>query len=93
MPCWNFPYLLDISLANLSEKKLAVKKLDILLYQEKLRSYLQIYYTIMDLKLEDKFSEWINKFKNSDIYIFYTKNIIQNERAVRWGQTLLASII
>lgn len=84
---------IQIRHSNSSEKKLAVKKLDILVYQEKLRSYLQIYYTIMDLKLEDKFSEWIYKFKKSDIYIFYTKNIVQNERVVRWGQTLLASII
>jgi len=84
---------IQIRHSNSFEKKIAVKKLDILVYQEKLQSYLQIYYTIMDLKLEDKFSEWIYKFKKSDIYIFYTKNIIQNERAVRWGQTLLASII
>jgi len=88
-------HILSITIrhANASKKRNAVKDLNILVYQEKLIPYLQFYFTILELNLEDKFSDWIQRFRDSDIFVFYLKNINQNERAIRWGQTLLASVI
>ena len=88
-------HILSITIrhANASKKRNAVKNLNILVYQEKLIPYLQFYFTILELNLEDKFSDWIQRFRESDIFVFYLKNINQNERAIRWGQTLLASVI
>ena len=77
---------------NVNDKLKAVSDLDILSYQEKLNPYLQFYFTILELNLENKFSVWIERFKKSDIYLFYVLNVTQNERAIRWGQTLLASV-
>ena len=75
-------------------KKEAVKNLEkLLLYQNDLTHYLQFYFTILELGLEQKFKVWIKKFKKSDIYLLHVNNVTQIERAVRWGQTLLASII
>jgi len=74
-------------------KRKATEDLNILVYQEKLNPYLQFYYTIYETKTEDIFAEWIIDFLASDIYIFYEKNVTQNERVIRWGQTLLASIL
>jgi serine/threonine protein kinase len=86
-------FSITIRHANPGDKRKAVQALDILVYQEKLNPYLQFYFTILELDLEDRFTEWIQLFKDSDIYQFYTKNLTQNERAIRWGQTLLASIM
>lgn len=78
---------------NPTHKRNAIQALDILVYQEKLNPYLQFYFTILELHLEYNFSDWIRRFKESDIYKFYTMNVTRNERAIRWGQTLLASIL
>ena len=76
------------------DKEKAVKDLDIILsYQENLRPHLQFYFTILELHLKDVFAVWIKKFKESRIYLFHIKNVIKNERAKRWSQTLMASII
>jgi|688.fasta_scaffold116094_2 hypothetical protein len=76
------------------DKEKAVKDLDIILsYQENLRPHLQFYFTILELHLNDVFAVWIKKFKESRIYFFHIKNVIKNERAKRWGQTLMASIM
>jgi serine/threonine protein kinase len=76
------------------DKEKAVKDLDIILsYQENLRPHLQFYFTILELHLKDVFAVWIKKFKESRIYFFHIKNVIKNERAKRWGQTLMASIM
>lgn len=87
--------LLNITIRNSNpkNKQKAVSDLDIMIYQEQLAPYLQFYYTILELNLESEFDEWIQRFEASNIYFFYTKNVVQNERAIRWGQTLLASII
>ena len=71
----------------------ATEALNILVYQEMLNPYLQFYFTIYETNTEDIFAIWIAEFLASDIYIFYEKNVSQNERVIRWGQTLLASII
>jgi hypothetical protein len=74
-------------------KEEAVKNLEkVLLYQNELNHYLQFYFTILEVGLEKKFKDWIKKFKKSDIYLLHLNNVTQIERAVRWGQTLLASI-
>jgi hypothetical protein len=76
------------------DKEKAVKDLDIILsYQENLKPHLQFYFTILELNLKEVFSVWIKKFKESRIYLFHIKNIIKNERAKRWSQTLMASIM
>jgi serine/threonine protein kinase len=76
------------------DKEKAVKDLDIILsYQENLKPHLQFYFTILELNLKEVFSVWIKKFKESRIYLFHIKNVIKNERAKRWSQTLMASII
>ena len=76
------------------DKEKAVKDLDIILsYQEKLIPHLQFYFTILELHLEKLFLVWIKKFKESRIYVFHINNLIKNERAKRWGQTLIASIM
>ena len=76
------------------EKESAVKNLDkILIYQDTLKPYLQFYFTILELDSIDILNEWVDKFKSSHIYRFHLKNVCQNERAIRWGQSLMASII
>lgn len=77
---------------DLEPIKHATKNLyDILLYEDELKIYLQFYFTILELNLEDEFSEWLNVFEQSEIYYFYTKNILKNEQSRRWAKTLLIS--
>jgi len=64
---------------------------DILRYEDELKIYLQFYFTILDLNLEDEFNDWLNRFEKSKIYYFYTENILKNEQARRWAKTLLIS--
>lgn len=64
---------------------------DILRYEDELKIYLQFYFTILELNLEDEFSDWLNRFEKSKIYYFYTNNILKNEQARRWAKTLLIS--
>lgn len=72
--------------------EVATQKLyDILRYEDELKIYLQFYFTILDLNLEDEFSDWLNRFEKSKIYYFYTNNILKNEQARRWAKTLLIS--
>ena len=73
-------------------KENAVRRLENLLqYRNKLENYLQFYYTILELDLEKDFSDWIIRFVGSDIFKFHKNNMEENERALRWGKTLLAS--
>jgi serine/threonine protein kinase len=76
------------------EKEDVVKNLEnLLLYQQDLKPYLQFYFTILELNDRSILKDWINRFKISSIYLFHIKNVSQNERATRWSQTLMASII
>jgi hypothetical protein len=85
---------LTITHNKAEEKESAVKNLEhILIYQDTLQPYLQFYFIILELNSIDIISEWVTKFKSSDIFRFYRKNVSQNERAIRWGQSLMASII
>jgi hypothetical protein len=91
-----FENLLVIKLQNskAKDKQQAYNHLNnLLLYQENLKPYLQFYFTILELGLSDTFKIWIKKFKESDIYLFHIKNVLQNERCIRWSQSLMASII
>ena len=66
-----------------------VKEFDILLsYEYELSPYLQFYFTILEMNLDNKFAEWIKKFTKSDIYKFYSANVLNTQRAKRWGQSL-----
>ena len=76
------------------EKESVVKNLhQLLLYQDTLLPYLQFYFTILELDSIDILNKWVFKFKSSDIYRFYVKNVSRNERAIRWCQSLMASIM
>lgn len=78
---------------DLEPIKDATEKLNsVLLYEDKLKSYFKFYFTILELHLEEvEFNIWIEQFKKSDIYNFYTQNYLQTERARRWSSTLLMS--
>ena len=78
---------------NLEPITTGIKQLNSVLdYEDKLKSYLKFYFTILELHLEEvEFNGWVTKFKSSPIYEFYTKNYLQNERARRWSKTLLIS--
>jgi hypothetical protein len=68
-----------------------IKELDVLLsYEYELIPYLQFYFTILELQLESKFFDWIKNFTKSDIYKFYSVNVLNTQRAKRWGQSLSA---
>ena len=68
-----------------------VKEFNILSsYEYELSPYLQFYFTILEMNLDNKFSEWIKKFTKSDIYKFYSVNVLNTQRAKRWGQSLSA---
>ena len=82
----------DLSV-NISAKKHAIKELRANVdYQVKLQPYLQLYYTILELKIQDKYAIWISKFRYSSILDFYDRNIDINNRAIRWSTTLSSSI-
>ena len=66
---------------------------ELLGYQKLVEPYIMILYTILELNLERYYSLWIKRFYKSDIFIFYSENKIANDRATRWGDTLLASIM
>ena len=87
--------LLDIPIRymNASVKEQRFDKLEKLLeYQEKFQPLLDTYFTILELNLIDEYHQWVNSFCQSTIYKFYMANKIENDRAWRWGETLLASI-
>lgn len=61
-------------------------------YTTDMELYLQLYYTIIEVKLQEEFKTWIFKFTNSDIFSFYNKNFVKVYRLKRWSITLLKSI-
>lgn len=61
-------------------------------YATDIELYLQLYYTIIEVKLEKEFKTWIFKFTNSDIFNFYTKNVVKVPWLKRWSITLFKSI-
>jgi len=70
----------------------AIEKLNtVLLYEDELKSYLTFYFTILELNLNGEFNEWVEKFKKSAIYDFYTQNCLHSERSRRWSTSLLIS--
>ena len=88
--------LLDISRVVLKvgidssdqEKKIAIDAINSVNICKELAPYLQQYYTILELNLTEKFQDWIDRFRSSDIFIFYSKNNDLIERLVRWQKTL-----
>lgn len=92
--CIEKVFNLTIRHPKAKEKESAVKNLEqILLYQNTLNQYLQFYFSILEVDSVDIISEWVAKFKSSDIFRFHLKNVSRNERAIRWSQSLMASII
>jgi hypothetical protein len=87
--------LLDIPIRyiNASVKEQCFDRLEELIeYQDKLQPFLDMYFTILELDLEDVYDKWVRSFCESKLYMFYIENKINNDRAWRWGETLLASI-
>ena len=87
--------LLDIPIRyrNASVKEQRFDRLEELLgYQERLQPFLDMYFTILELDLEDAYDKWVQRLCKSKLYRFYIQNKIENDRAWRWGETLLASI-
>jgi hypothetical protein len=60
--------------------------------KKELEPYLQLYYTILELKIQSLFSEWIFRFENSELFLFYNDNINFIERMERWSETLINSL-
>jgi hypothetical protein len=78
---------------NILKEKLT-KKFELLInYQEEIQPYLQFYFTILDLNIDDTFLKWIVKFESSSLYKFYVTNITQVQQSIRWSQTLMESRI
>ena len=60
----------------------------ILYFVDKMNCFLDIYYTILELKLQSIFSDWITKFTESSIYKLYIKHIDYIDRVIRWYYSL-----
>ena len=84
---------LPILWSKVDDKLDVIADINNISYEEELKPYLQLYYTILELKLEDKFSDWIIRFRSSNIYNFYLKNRVKFSQALRWSKTLKASIV
>ena len=87
--------LLDIPIRyiNASVKERCFDRLEELLqYQVQFQPFLEMYFTIIELDLEDTYYKWVQSLCKSSIYTFYNHNKMENDRAWRWGGTLLASI-
>ena len=87
--------ILDIPIRyrNASIKEKVFDELvEVLHYQDRLRPYLQFYFSILELGLEKTYKVWITNFQQSELYKFNSSNRISNDRSYRWGETLLASI-
>lgn len=77
---------------RLKNKQKIYKKVDSMLsFYNDIESTLKMYYTILELKLQDEFKDWIDKFTSSYIYNFYNTNYNQLERIRRWSITLKES--
>jgi len=66
---------------------------DLLEYQDNISPFLDMYFTILELDLVHEYKDWVERFSASSIYTFYFRNKISNDRARRWGETLLSTII
>jgi hypothetical protein len=84
---------LPIRHRNARVKEQSFDQLDELLgYQNLLQPFLDTYFTILELKENDAYNSWVSRLLKSRVYQFYIRNKIANDRAQRWGTTLLASI-
>lgn len=61
---------------------------DIVYFSDKMTCFLDIYYTILELNLQNTFCNWVNKFTNSNIYKLYTENVDCIDRIIRWSYSL-----
>ena len=84
---------IPIRYRNASVKEQRFDHLEELLeYQEMFQPFLDMYFTILELDLEDAYGKWLERLCKSKVYKFHIANKIENDRAWRWGETLLASI-
>mgnify|MGYP001330527493 CR=1 FL=1 len=76
----------DLKLENIDLMEKAIE------WSEKYKFYLDYYYTIVELNLQHKFKEWIQKLKQSEIWSFYEFNIIKINQIKKWSYSLKNSI-
>jgi hypothetical protein len=78
---------------NAEEKSRRVRSLrEVLQYRDTLKPYFQLYYTIMELQLDDVFHEWIATFTSSAIFAFNAEYEALTEQASRWAETMECSV-
>lgn len=81
-------YTVPISSKNY---KSCVKNKEVLYkFYSEMKKYVQMYYTILELKLKD-FDPWVQKFEKSEQYNIYMTFYIFYQSIVRWMQGLSAS--
>lgn len=87
--------LLAISIFNtkMERKQNVVKKfLPLIQYHFSVTQYLNMYYTILQCKIEKKYEDWIGKFLKSNILKFYIDNLDKVNRSIRWHYALIGSL-
>jgi hypothetical protein len=78
---------------NAEEKSRRVRSLrEVLRYRNTLKPYFQLYYTILELHLDDVFREWIAAFTSSAIFAFNAEYEALTEQASRWAETMECSV-
>lgn len=89
---WESILKLNFNSGKKQKLKIYEKFKTITSYQEKLQPYLQFYYTIYEIGLDNIYTEWLKKFKESNIFKFYKYNAASNDMALRWCLAMIASI-
>jgi hypothetical protein len=55
---------------------------------ESVSKYLLLYYTILELDIQNSYNEWVNNFMDSKQKKFYSDNIVKYRDTVRWTKSL-----
>ena len=61
---------------------------EIIDFSKTIESFMEIYYTILELNLDITFQSWVDKFKSSSIFHDYIKNIDNINMTIRWYYSL-----
>lgn len=85
-------YIINIPLLEKNPNKKEGINIKHFEYVEKMEPYLQFYHIIIELKQQTKYESWFSNSKLAEYINFYYNNATQVNRALRWRNTLLASI-
>ena len=82
---------------NKKTKQEGIEKLKPLIdYLSSVKSYFDIYYTILELDLDkeypNQYGKWVKKFTRTENYRFYSENLDFLHEGIRWSQTLEGSM-